>query len=84
MTKYTETRPTIITDNDESLFSLLEIQEEEVNCIKERMIESPKYFQEAAQQLEELNCYIDDYIQSMVSLSFSSDVNNEICLVDTI
>ena len=73
MTQHTETKPIIVTDNDSSLFSLLEMQEEEVYTIKQRISESPKYFQEAAKELEDLNCFIDDYIKSVVSFSFTSD-----------
>ena len=69
------TQPMIIEDED-SLFSLLEIQEEEFEMISDQFRNSPEYFRKAHQSLLELNDFIDDYIANIQLVSFT-DENND-------
>ena len=64
------TQPVIIEDDD-SLYSLLEYQEEEFEMISDQIRNSPIYFKEARQSLFELNVFIDDYIANIQSVSFT-------------
>ena len=68
-----ETTKPVIIDDEDSLFSLLEIQEEEFEMISSRILNSPLYFQEAKQQLNDLNLFLDDYINNIQSLSFTEE-----------
>ncbi|GAB1219578.1 hypothetical protein ENUP19_0038G0056 [Entamoeba nuttalli] len=63
-------KPMIITDEN-SLFSLLEEQQEDFEIVKQRICETPKYFKEAVETINQMNCVIDDYLQSIDSFHFT-------------